>query len=642
MNYVSLENITHQYGIQPILSNATLFIGPDTKIGIIGANGTGKTTLLKILAGELKPDIGQVTFHPQCRIQMVSQNTEEKLDQTVLDAVMKSDDPDMRLLSEYKKVLKRMEENSHHQPSLNEWQNLHQQIEDKDLWNLETHAKTILTKLGMQDFYQSVDQLSGGQRRRISLARALAQPSDLLILDEPTNHLDLSMILWLEEWLLQRKGAVVMVTHDRYFLDRTIRSIGELDHGRLTIFPGSYQQYLESKQEMVHHQQKEKDRMHTLFKKELAWIQRGARARSTKQKARIQRFETLKEKNVHQEERRIDIPLLQKRLGKQVLEMKDVSFAYENELPIIKNADILLKPGEIIGLVGPNGTGKSTLLHLMAGKLKPTEGEIKWGKTLKTAYLDQENQGLDTDLRVLEYAREGREYMTVEKEQRISAAQLLERFLFTPEKQWTKVESLSGGEKRRLYLMRKLMEEPNFLLLDEPTNDLDLYTLTLLEDYLLSFEGTVVISSHDRYMLDRLTDRLLILDGSGQIGEYHGSCSEWMERLKKDNENKSSSLHEREKNPSENEERKKEQLPSKLSFHEKREYETIEHTIENLEEKILKIDEDMIFQQSDFVVLQECMKEKERLEAKLETALERWAELTEKIERIHKAKADHD
>lgn len=641
MNYVSLENITHQYGVQPILRNATLYIGPETKLGIIGANGTGKTTLLKMLAGELKPDLGQVSVHPKCRIQMVSQNTEGRGHETVLEAVMKSDDPDMQLLSEYNRVLKTMEENPNHQTSVKEWQKLHQQIEEKDLWNLETQAKTILTKLGMQDFDRSIAQLSGGQRRRVSLARALAQPSDLLILDEPTNHLDLTMILWLEEWLLQRKAAIVMVTHDRYFLDRTIGSIAELDQGILTLFPGSYQQYLENKQEMINHQQKQKERIHTLYKKELAWIQRGARARSTKQKARIQRFENLKEKKVHQEEQRIDIPVLQKRLGKQVLEMKKVSFSYEKGLPIIEEADILLKPGEIVGLVGSNGTGKSTLLHLMAGKINPTAGDITWGKTLKTAYLDQESGGIDPDLRVLEYAREGREYMTVEKEERISAAQLLERFLFSPEKQWSKVERLSGGEKRRLYLMRKLMEEPNFLILDEPTNDLDLYTLTLLEDYLLSFQGTVVISSHDRYMLDRLADRLLVLDGSGKIEEYHGNCSQWMETLKRENENKPPLQHGKKKHK-EKTERKKTQMPGKLSFHEQREYDTIEEKIGSLEEKMIRIDEDMQVKQADFMALQECVEEKERLEMELESTLERWTELTDKVEKIHKAKVDHD
>ncbi|RQD67948.1 MAG: ABC transporter ATP-binding protein [Tindallia sp. MSAO_Bac2] len=634
MNYVSFEQVTHQYGAHPVLEDTTLYIEPTTKLGIVGANGTGKTTLLKMLAGRLKPDSGNIRFHPKCRIQMVSQDTIEKTNCSVLELVMKSDDPNMRLLADYNELLTKMEVDPDHQPYTKKWQELHQVIEDKNLWQLETQAKMILTKLGLTNYNQKVNQLSGGQRRRISLARSLIQPSELLILDEPTNHLDLSMILWLEEWLIQRKGALVMVTHDRYFLDRVTNSIGELDNGKLTIFPGSYQFYLEKKQEIVHSHQKEKERINTLFKKELAWISRGARARTTKQKARIQRFDELKDKRNHQEERQIDIPILQKRLGKQVFEMKEVSFSYNEEAPIFNKVDILLKPGEIVGLVGPNGTGKSTLLHLMAGKLIPSDGIIKWGKTVKTAYLDQESQELDPELRVLEYAREGREYMTVEANRHISAAQLLERFLFTPDKQWTKVGSLSGGEKRRLYLMRKLMDEPNFLLLDEPTNDLDLYTLALLEDFLLSFEGTVVISSHDRYLLDRLADRLLIVNGNGVVQEYHGSCSAWMEEEMHENVSGKESEYKKHDPVKDKKQHGRNRKSSGLSFHEQREYNHLESDIQDLEKKIENINQNIEQQLSDFEALQKSINEKEELEMTLEKKVDRWAELTDKLENL--------
>ncbi|SFI14452.1 ATP-binding cassette, subfamily F, uup [Tindallia magadiensis] len=638
MNYVSLENVTHQYGIQPILKDVTLYIGSETKLGIIGANGTGKTTLLNILAGKKTPDSGNVSVHPNCRVEMVSQETEEKMDHTVLEAVMKSENPEMKLLSEYNKVTEQLQHFPNNIQYSEEWQRLHQQIEDKNLWKLETQAKTILTKLGLSDYQMKVEQLSGGQRRRISLARSLIQPSELLVLDEPTNHLDLAMISWLEDWLRQRKQALVIVTHDRYFLDRVTSSIGELEEGKWTLFSGAYQYYLEKKQEIVHDHKKEQQRMKTIFKKELAWIRRGARARSTKQKARIERFENLEEKMVKDSENQLDIPLLQKRMGKQVLEAKEVSFSYKEGKPILQDVNFLLKPGEIVGIVGKNGTGKSTLLQLMAGNLDPIAGTMKWGKTIKMAYLDQESKDLNPELRVLEYAREGREYMTVEGSRKISASQLLERFMFSQERQWTEIGKLSGGEKRRLYLMRQLMEEPNFLLLDEPTNDLDLYTLTLLEEYLLSFEGTVIISSHDRYLLDRLADRLFILEGDGKVQEYQGSCSEWMERQSTEKSSKPDKDQKKSKDFKTNGGDNKKRKGLKLSFNEKKEYEALEPEIQSIEKQIEVVEKQMEDQQTDFVALQNSIEEKERLEDCLEEKLMRWAELTEKIEKMNKDK----
>lgn len=630
MNLITLQQVTHHYGIHMLLDGVTLHITDETKVGLIGVNGTGKTTLMRIIAGELQPSFGEVVHHPSVVVSMVDQDPPIPSGMTVLEAALQGGDDLCRLLLSYEKAMDRLHKHPGDGALQAEVVKLQQRMDDRQVWDLETQAKTVLQQLGLEEYHALVETLSGGQRRRIALAGALIRPSSVLILDEPTNHLDLDMIEWLENYLKIRKGALVMVTHDRYFLDRVTNTIVELEAGELTQYSGSYQHYLVEKEEMLAKEAATERRLQTLYRQELAWIKRGARARTTKQKARIGRFEQLEETLDKKKKNELEVPVLTRRLGKKVIELKGVGFSYDDQ-PLIKSLDLLLKPGEILGLAGPNGTGKSTLLKLIAGELEPDTGVIERGETVRLSYFRQENLELDGGQKVLEYIQEGREVVTLSKNQRITASQMLEQFLFSPEKQWTTVGSLSGGEKRRLLLLRRLMEEPNLLLLDEPTNDLDITTLTVLEDYLDHFPGTVVIASHDRYLLDRLADRMLVFKGKGNVEETGLSCSEWVAT-----EKEAGKSNPPKKPTQEGQNRQTTNRPLKFTYKEQQEFDHIEEKIQQLEQRIMELETAMVNNATDFLYLEETGKEKKFLVKEMDCLLERWTELWEKADAIEK------
>jgi ATP-binding cassette subfamily F protein uup len=537
MNLLSAEGITKSYSEKKLFNNISLGINDGDKIGVIGINGTGKSTLLKVIAGVEELDDGRIIRSNGLQIEYLSQNPAFEEDSTVIQQVFKGNSPVMKLLREYEEAL-----NNNSSPE--RIMKLTQQIDLLNGWTLESEAKSILSKLGILDFTAKVGTLSGGQRKRIALAAALIQPSNLLILDEPTNHLDNDTIDWLEQYLNKRKGALLMVTHDRYFLDRVVNVIIELDRGNLYSYKGNYTEFLEKKSERMEREEASEAKRQNLLRKELAWIRRGAKARTTKQKARIDRFEKLSSQEVDIVEDKIDISVGSSRLGKKVIEINNISKAYGNRT-LIKNFDYTVLRDDRIGIVGPNGMGKSTLINIIAGKLEGDGGYVDLGETVKIGLYSQETNFLKEDMRVIEYIRETAEYLTTAEGEKITASQMLERFLFPPESQWTPIEKLSGGEKRRLYLLKVLMEAPNVLLLDEPTNDLDIETLTILEDYIDNFQGAVIAVSHDRYFLDRIAEKIFAFKEGGEIVQYSGNYSDYRLKSQEEKEEVENKLEEK-------------------------------------------------------------------------------------------------
>lgn len=634
MNLLAVEKLKKAYGEKALFEDITFGIQENDRIGLIGINGTGKSTLLKIIAGIIEPDEGRRILNNQTRIEYLPQNPEFDPGATVLQQVFHSDNPLMDLVYQYEKLVSAVAASPEELTLQNKLAELSHQMDLQGGWELEANAKAVLTRLGIHNFSAIVGQLSGGQRKRIAMARALIQPAELLILDEPTNHIDNETIEWLEDYLKRRKGALLLITHDRYFLNRVVNRIIELDDGTLYSYQGNYEVFLAGKAEREEGQRALQRRHAALFKNELAWITRGARARSTKQKARIQRFEKLQETALPQESAKLEISVGSQRLGKKVIELNHISKAYGEQV-IIQDFTHVFTPGERVGIVGRNGAGKSTLLNILAGKLKPSEGEIEIGQTVKISYYDQESHELDGSLRVIEYIKEGAEYIQSSDGVRISASQMLERFLFAPGVQWTPIASLSGGEKRRLYLLRKLMEEPNVLLLDEPTNDLDIHTLTILEDYLEHFPGTVAVVSHDRYFLDRTVDHLFIFEDNGFIQDYHGSYSEYIQWKR---ESLPQEIKETQgKKEKEDYRQNRKERPKKLSYREQRDYDQIEDVIADLELQLEELQGEINQAGSDYQLLQELLKEKEKLQSKLEKTMKRWMELTELVEEIEQS-----
>jgi ATP-binding cassette subfamily F protein uup len=506
-------------------------------------------------------------------------------------------------------------------------------MDSQNAWTVESEAKTILTQLGISDFNAKVSNLSGGQKKRIALASTLISPADLLILDEPTNHLDNQTIEWLENFLNSRKGSLLMITHDRYFLDRITNKIIELDKGNLYVYKGNYSEFLEKKSERLDLEAASENKRANLFRRELAWIRRGAKARTTKQKARIDRFEDIKAAKIDINTEKIEISSLSSRLGKKIIEIENLSKSYGNK-KLLENFSYILLRDDRIGVLGPNGSGKSTLMNIISGKVPSDSGLVDIGDTVKIGYYSQENTHMDENLRVIEYVKEGAEFITVADGSKISASQMLERFLFPPTQQWTYVGSLSGGEKRRLYLLRVLMEAPNVLFLDEPTNDLDIETLTILEDYLDSFNGPVIAVSHDRYFLDRIARKIFEYDGAGNINIYIGNYSDFSERIEILEAEKELSKTLVESKPDTAKSRDKKSKPLKFSYNEKREYEEIDKIIENLEKSIEDIDVKISKASSDYTKLQSLMEEKQTLEENLNEKMDRWAYLNELAEKI--------
>ncbi|QHS24017.1 ABC-F family ATP-binding cassette domain-containing protein [Virgibacillus sp. MSP4-1] len=622
---MNIENLTKTYGEKVLFDHISFTVEEYDRIGLIGVNGTGKSSLLKVIAGLDSAEEGQVDHAKHFHIEYLPQNPEFDGSETVLEYIYAGNSQIMETTRNYERALAHLKADPQNPQKQEKLLAAQQKMDEDNAWDANALAKTVLTRLGITSFSHPVHTLSGGQKKRVAIAKSLIQPADILIMDEPTNHLDNETIEWLEEYLSHYEGALILVTHDRYFLNRVTNQIFELDQGSLYQYEGNYEVFLEKKAEREEQAQINEQKRQNTLRRELAWLRRGAKARSTKQKARKQRVEELKNQTPQQTNQTFDIELSTSRLGKQVIELESVSKQFEDR-PLLKDFSFLITPKDRIGIIGPNGSGKTTLLNLMAGRIQPDDGYIDIGKTVKIGYYTQESLELDENLRVIEYIKQSAEVIRTSNGDYITAEQMLERFLFPRNMQWTYIYRLSGGERRRLYLLSILMKEPNVLFLDEPTNDLDIQTLSILENYLDEFPGVVITVSHDRYFLDRTVNRLLSFEENGQIRIYYGSYSEYMEvkrEEKQHEEQRKKELHKEEKDQKPQKQKRK-----KLSYNEQKEWETIEDHITELEERIEELQTEIEQAGSDVEKAQRLFEEQQETEDKLEKAMERWEELS--------------
>lgn len=625
MKMISIENVTKTYGDKQLFTDLSFTITEKERVGLIGVNGTGKSSLLKIVAGIDLPDTGDLVKAKDYRISYLSQQPEFTGELTVLEQVFEGDAQVLKLLREYEQALLDLNENPESSAIQQRLFDFQKRMDAENAWDASANAKSILTKLGIDDFQKKIGELSGGQKKRVALAQVLIQAPDLLILDEPTNHLDYESVKWLEDYLSRYQGALLLVTHDRYFLDRVTNRIFELDKGSLYSYKGNYAAFLEAKAVREENEAATLEKQRNLYRRELEWIRRGAKARSTKQKARIQRFDKLDEQlSAVKGAEKLDISLNGSRLGKQVFELTSASKQYSS-LTILKDFDWLIKPGDRIGIIGRNGTGKSTVLNILAGKIPLDSGEMIVGQTVKLAYYTQENEDMDENMRMIEYVKETAEIIQTSDGKTISAAQMLERFLFPLNTHGTPIRKLSGGEKRRLYLLKLLLTAPNVLLLDEPTNDLDTQTLTVLEDYLEDFPGVVITVSHDRYFLDKVADQLLVLKGAGEIETYLGAYTEYLEK-------ESAKLPEKAAPTIEKQPQVEKQKKKKMTYMEKKEWAEIDANVAKVEARLEEIAEEIGKTGSDFEKAQRLMEEETSLNEELERLIERWSYLSELAE----------
>lgn len=615
MNLVTAEHLTKSYTERLLFDDTDFSINEGDKIGLIGINGTGKSTLLKLVAGLEEPDSGRIVRGRNLDIRYLPQNPVFHPGETVLESVLR--------------------ENEGHE----------------HVWDIESQAKSMLNRLGIPDFNEKVEHLSGGQKKRAALASVLLSTAELLILDEPTNHLDSEMADWLEDYLKKFKGALLMITHDRYFLDSVTNRIVELDNGKLYSYQANYEGFLELKAERMDMEKASERKRQSILRTELAWMQRGARARSTKQKGRIQRFETLRDKKGPVEDGKVEMESISSRLGRTTIEISDLCKSYGDKV-LVKDYTYFFLKDDRIGYIGPNGSGKSTLMKMIAGWVKPDSGTIEIGQTVKLGYFSQENEDMDTSLKVIDYIKNVAEYVKT-KDGSISASQMLERFLFPPSVQYTVIEKLSGGERRRLYLLKILMSAPNVLILDEPTNDLDIQTLMILEDYLDGFQGIVITVSHDRYFLDRVVGRIFAFEGDGKLQQYEGGFTDYQsakaEREAKLAESAAENPAAAKKSVDKGNDAaetdsvsrgnaKPREKKLKFSYKEQREWDTIEDDIAALEEAVENLEKEIEASATNFTKLNELMKEKEEKEAQLEEKMDRWVYLNDLAEQIEAQK----
>ena len=599
MNLITTEHLTHSYTERKLFDDASFSLNEQEKVGIIGINGTGKSTLLKILAGKEEPDEGTVIMGRNLRIGYLPQNPvfPESFDALTAALPLASDI-------------------------------------SGDPMDYEADAKSMLTKLGITKLSQNITELSGGQRKRIALVRTLLTPSDILILDEPTNHLDSAMAEWLENFLKNTKSALIMITHDRYFLDSVVNRIVEIDKGKLYSYSCNYLGYLERKAQREEIEMATERKRQSLLRVEIAWMQRGARARSTKQKAHIARYETLRDTKAPVRDNSVEMASVSSRLGKTTVELEHITKSY-GDRTLINDFSYIFLRDDRIGIIGPNGCGKSTLMKIIDGTVKPDTGTVTIGQTVKIGYFSQANEALEENMRVIDYVRSGAEYIRQPDGSLITASAMLERFLFPGDMQYALIKKLSGGEKRRLYLLRILMEAPNVLFLDEPTNDLDIATLTILEDYLDHFDGIVAVVSHDRYFLDRVVRRIFSYEEDGHLVQYEGGYTDYLHAKQAKEaaiapsgtdstvtENASKTINR--SNWKDGQTHKK-----KMTYQEQKDFETIEEDIQKLETRLEEIDEEMGRAASDFVRLGKLSEEKENLSQELEQKMERWMYLEE-------------
>ncbi len=606
MNLLTMEHVTKSYTDRVLLDDVAFGINENEKIGVIGVNGMGKSTLLKIVAGLEPYDDGKISMGNHVKICYLPQTPVFEEGTTILKAAIQGN------------------------------------VNELNEWSIEADAKAMLNQLGFTDYEEKVDHMSGGQKKRIALINALLTSADILVLDEPTNHLDNAMSEWLEEYLIQFRGAILMVTHDRYFLDRVANRIVEVDKGKLYNYPGNYSEYVRLKEERQNMEIATEKKRKNLLRTELEWLHRGARARSTKQKAHIDRIKAMQEMKDVQEERRVMLDSVASRMGNKTIEVSHISKHYGEKVLISDYSYIFLKHDRI-GIIGPNGCGKSTLLKIINGIVPPDTGSVEVGQTIRMGYFSQENEYMDQSMRVIDYVKEVGEYIAT-SEGKITASQMLERFLFDGAMQWSVIEKLSGGEKRRLYLLRILMSAPNVLILDEPTNDLDIQTLTILEDYLDHFDGIIIIVSHDRYFLDRTVGRIFSFEGDGVLRQSEGGYSDYLIRkelekpeeeiiIKKKGENLS------DRTASKNDWKQNREVKLKFSYKEQKEFETIDDDIARLEAKVEKLDAEMMANATNSVKLKELMAERELAEQALEEKMDRWVYLNDLNEKIQQGKA---
>lgn len=603
MNLLTINNMTKAFTDKILFDQVDFSINEKEKIGVIGINGTGKSTLLKMIAGIETPNTGEISKGNNVHIRYLPQSPVFKPDISIYDYVIKENMTEENMTEENK-------------------------------WMLEGEAKKILNKLGFSDYEIKVDHLSGGEKKRIALAGALLSTCDILVLDEPTNHIDSSMTKWLEDYLIGWKASLIMVTHDRYFLDRVSNRIIEIDKGKIYSYPGNYSKYLELKMLREDIIQATERKRQSLLRTEYEWMQRGARARSTKQKAHIERFEKLRDEQSPTKESTVEMNSVSSRMGNKTIELNAVTKSY-GITTLIKDFTYIFLKNDRIGIIGPNGCGKSTLLKIINKIIEPDSGSVEWGSTIKISYFSQENEDLDESQRVIDYMKEVAEYIET-PEGKISVTKMLENFLFDSTLQYSLISKLSGGEKRRLYLLKILANSPNVLILDEPTNDLDIQTLGILETYLDTFMGIVICVSHDRFFLDRVALRLFAFEGNGNIRQFEGTYTEyianidWEAGLKKDRD-----LDNTTDNVANPKTIKPRERKLKLSYQEEKEYKVIDEDIANLEDTIRKLNEDIEKHSTDFIKLSELTEEKSKTEAALEEKMDRWMYLNELVDKIN-------
>lgn len=599
MNLLTMEHIIKSYTDRILLNDVGFSISENEKIGVIGINGMGKSTLLKVIAGIEPYDSGKISMRSQVKICYLPQTPVFESGTTVLKAAVEGN------------------------------------IDEMNQWTVEADAKAMLNQLGFTEYDEKIEHMSGGQKKRIALVNALLTSADILVLDEPTNHLDNAMSEWLEEYLIQFRGAVLMVTHDRYFLDRVVNRIVEVDNGKLYSYPGNYSEFVRLKEERQNMALATERKRKSLLRTELEWLSRGARARSTKQKAHIDRIKAMQEIQDIQEEKRVSMSSVASRMGNKTIELSDISKSYGEKI-LIKDYNYIFLKNDRIGIIGPNGCGKTTLLKIINGIVRPDTGTVEMGQTIRVGYFSQENEYMDDSEKVIDYVKEVGEYITT-PEGKITASQMLENFLFDGAMQWSRIEKLSGGEKRRLYLLRVLMSSPNVLILDEPTNDLDIQTLTILEDYLDRFDGIIIIVSHDRYFLDRTVNRIFSFEGKGVIRQFEGGYSDYLIRKELEavpEEKVSAGKAEKADKDANKDAWKQHEKKIRFTYKEQKEFESIDDDIAELEGEIEKLDQEIAQNVTNSSRLNDLLKEKEQAEQELDEKMDRWVYLNDLNEQI--------